>query len=143
MEHTHTKKEEERTSFLKKRSKKLLVAVAGLSRARAKKHKSFLVLFFVTAQVGAKTGNWGIGPFSENLTTKTQSTRRFHEEAWEIPAFQGMACASPPIQIPFLREFLRVLCVFVVQFLAFFLGPRGMADLPCQLLFFKKELLLR
>jgi cytochrome c-type biogenesis protein CcmH len=37
---------EESTSFLKKRSKKLLFAVADFRSARAKKHKSFLVLFF-------------------------------------------------------------------------------------------------
>jgi mono/diheme cytochrome c family protein len=36
----------ERTSFLKKRSKKLLVAVADFPLARAKRSKSFLVLFF-------------------------------------------------------------------------------------------------
>jgi len=36
----------ESTSFLKKRSKKLLLAVADLRSARAQRHKSFLVLFF-------------------------------------------------------------------------------------------------
>jgi hypothetical protein len=36
----------ERTSFLKKRSKKLLLAVADLRSARAQRYKSFLVLFF-------------------------------------------------------------------------------------------------
>jgi len=35
-----------KSSFLKKRSKKLLVAVADFRSARAKKSKSFLVLFF-------------------------------------------------------------------------------------------------
>jgi mono/diheme cytochrome c family protein len=37
---------EERTSFLKKRSKKLLVTVADLRSTRAQRSKSFLVLFF-------------------------------------------------------------------------------------------------
>jgi hypothetical protein len=35
-----------RPSFLKKRSKKLLFAIAELRSARAKRSKSFLLLFF-------------------------------------------------------------------------------------------------
>jgi hypothetical protein len=39
-------REEERPSFLKKRSKKPLIAVADLWPTPVKRHKSFLLLFF-------------------------------------------------------------------------------------------------
>jgi hypothetical protein len=59
-----------------------------------------------------------------------------------IPASQSMVLTRPSIQIPFRRELLRVLCAFVVQIFAFFLGPwrHGGAAWPLSC-FLKKQVL--
>jgi hypothetical protein len=91
-------------------------------------HKNSIL--WITARVGAKTGSWGIGPFSEKFNHEDSKHTKISRRSMGNSSIAGHGPRKLSHPILFLREFLRVLCAFVVKSLAFSWACGGIADLP-------------